>query len=167
MRGQLLKLLLDFSSAGQETEQGRRAKLSLSHQELGEWIGTICETVTRTPSESKNRNLGMIKAWTRHIHNRPALENLVTAWRLTGEPEAASVRAAFVHHRPGNKLGLFKRSANPRRAGDYSPREPRGTRSTRTPGTNCMSQYESGRSIVNIPSIALAPCVYNLRSRSS
>jgi len=79
MQEHLCKLLLEFSSAGQERKQDRRAKLPLSQEELVELIGTTRETVTRTPGESKNQNLGMIQGSTLLIHNRPALQNLVAA----------------------------------------------------------------------------------------
>jgi CRP/FNR family transcriptional regulator, cyclic AMP receptor protein len=79
MQERLARFLLEFSAAGQETKQGTRIKLPLSHQEIGELIGTTRETVTRTLSEFRSQNLVMIQGSTLLIQNRPALENLVAA----------------------------------------------------------------------------------------
>jgi CRP/FNR family transcriptional regulator, cyclic AMP receptor protein len=75
----LAKLLLDFSVDGQETKQGTRIKLPLTHEELAEFIGTTRETVTRTLTEFKSQNLVTIHGSTLVIHDRPALQTLVAA----------------------------------------------------------------------------------------
>jgi CRP/FNR family transcriptional regulator, cyclic AMP receptor protein len=73
------KFLLDFSATGHETKQGTRVKLLLSHQEIGELIGTSRETVTRTLSGFKGQELVAIQGSTLLIRNRSALEALVAA----------------------------------------------------------------------------------------
>ena len=79
VEGRLAKFLLEFSARGQQTRQGTRVKLPLSHQEIGELIGTARETVTRTLSEFKSQDLVTIQGSTLLIRNRPALEQLVAA----------------------------------------------------------------------------------------
>src|SRR5882672_8075819 len=44
----LAKLLLDWSETGQATKEGIRVKMPLTHGEIGEFIGTTRETVSRT-----------------------------------------------------------------------------------------------------------------------
>jgi hypothetical protein len=43
----LAKLLLDFRATGQQTKEGARVKLPLTHEELAVFIGTTHETVAR------------------------------------------------------------------------------------------------------------------------
>jgi CRP/FNR family transcriptional regulator, cyclic AMP receptor protein len=75
----LAKLLLEFSAGGQETKQGTRVTLPLTHEELAEFIGTTRETVTRTLTEFKNQNLLTIHGSTLLIQDRSGLETLVAA----------------------------------------------------------------------------------------
>jgi CRP/FNR family transcriptional regulator len=44
----LARLLLRWSDQGQQQETGSRCRLSLTHEEIGEFIGASRETVTRT-----------------------------------------------------------------------------------------------------------------------
>jgi CRP/FNR family transcriptional regulator len=67
------RLLLDWSDGGQETEFGMRFRFSLTHEEIGEFIGTSRETVTRTLSIFKMRRLVTFKGSTAIIPNRTAL----------------------------------------------------------------------------------------------
>jgi len=53
----LARLLLDWSENGQKTENGMRFRFSLTHEEIGEFIGASRETVTRTLSNFKHRRL--------------------------------------------------------------------------------------------------------------
>jgi CRP/FNR family transcriptional regulator, cyclic AMP receptor protein len=75
----LAKFLLECSVAGRRTEEGTAVTLQLNHEEIGELIGTTRETVTRTLSEFRSRNLVQIQGATLLINNRPALESLVAA----------------------------------------------------------------------------------------
>jgi CRP/FNR family transcriptional regulator len=75
----LAKLLLEFSAQGQDTKQGTRVKLPLTHEEIAQFIGTTRETVTRTLSDFKTQDLVMIHGSTLTVHNRPGLEHLVAA----------------------------------------------------------------------------------------
>jgi len=66
--------LLDWSAEAKETKQGAPIKLPLTHEEIAEFIGATRETVTRTFSEFKNRQLVTLQGSTLMISNRPALE---------------------------------------------------------------------------------------------
>jgi len=69
----LARLLLDFSQSGHTTELGTRFRFSLTHEEIGEFIGTSRETVTRTLSAFKTRHLVDFKGSTLTIPNKTAL----------------------------------------------------------------------------------------------
>ena len=74
----LAKFLLDFAVGGQQTKEGTRVKLPLTHEEIAEFIGTTRETVTRTLSEFKSQHLVELHGSTLLIENREALEEFVT-----------------------------------------------------------------------------------------
>jgi len=72
----LAHLLLVWSDqAGQKPERAARCRLSLTHEEIGEFIGASRETVTRTLSIFKNRHLVAQHGCTITIPNRVALES--------------------------------------------------------------------------------------------
>lgn len=70
----LARLLLDWSVETKNTKQGTPTKLPLTHEEIAEFIGTTRETVTRTLSQFKSRQLVALDGSTLMISNRPALE---------------------------------------------------------------------------------------------
>jgi CRP/FNR family transcriptional regulator, cyclic AMP receptor protein len=72
----LARLLLDWSENGQKTEAGMRFRFSLTHEEIGEFIGASRETVTRTLSTFKSRHLVAFHGSILEIPSRVALENL-------------------------------------------------------------------------------------------
>lgn len=74
----LAKFLLDFAVSGQQTKEGTRIKLPLTHEEIAEFIGTTRETVTRTLSEFKSQHLVELHGSTLLIEDRQALEEFVT-----------------------------------------------------------------------------------------
>jgi CRP/FNR family cyclic AMP-dependent transcriptional regulator len=53
-----------------------KIKLPLTHEEIAEFIGTTRETVTRTLTEFKNRQLVTLQGSTLMISNRSALESI-------------------------------------------------------------------------------------------
>jgi CRP/FNR family cyclic AMP-dependent transcriptional regulator len=69
----LARLLLDWSDAGQKSETGSRCRLSLTHEQIGEFIGASRETVTRTLSSFKNRRLVDVHGSMLTIPSRTAL----------------------------------------------------------------------------------------------
>ncbi len=75
----LAKFLLDFAVSGQQTKEGTRVKLPLTHEEIAEFIGTTRETVTRTLTEFKSHHLVELHGSTLLIEDRQALEEYVTA----------------------------------------------------------------------------------------
>jgi CRP/FNR family transcriptional regulator len=58
----------------QQTKEGIRIKVPLTHEEIAEFIGTTRETVTRTLSDFKVRHLVSIQGSTMMILSRAALE---------------------------------------------------------------------------------------------
>jgi CRP/FNR family transcriptional regulator len=70
----LARLLLDWSDNGQATEcGGRRFRFSMTHEEIGEFIGASRETVTRTLSNFKHRQLVSFRGSMLEIPSRTAL----------------------------------------------------------------------------------------------
>jgi CRP/FNR family transcriptional regulator len=53
----LARLLLDWSENGQTFESGTKFRFSMTHEEIGEFIGASRETVTRTLSAFKHERL--------------------------------------------------------------------------------------------------------------
>ncbi len=74
----LAKLLLEWSVKNGGNRQPDRMKLTLTHEEIAQMIGTSRETVTRLFADFKKRQLIQLKGSTLVIRNRAALENLVS-----------------------------------------------------------------------------------------
>jgi CRP/FNR family transcriptional regulator, cyclic AMP receptor protein len=72
----LARLLLDWSPQTKEPKQNTPVKLPLTHEEIAEFIGSTRETVTRTLSDFKSRQLVVLHGSTLLISNRPALESI-------------------------------------------------------------------------------------------
>jgi len=70
------KLLLSWSPKAANGD-GAQVKLTLTHEEIAEIIGTTRETVSRLFSEFKRKQLLQLKGSTLIIRNRPALEKIV------------------------------------------------------------------------------------------
>jgi CRP/FNR family transcriptional regulator, cyclic AMP receptor protein len=75
----LARLLLEWSAEAKATKLGTRIHLNLTHEEIAEFIGSSRETVTRTLTEFKNRNLVKLNGAILTIPDRAALESLVAA----------------------------------------------------------------------------------------
>jgi CRP/FNR family transcriptional regulator len=76
----LARLLLDWSDNGQATEcGGKRFRFSMTHEEIGEFIGASRETVTRTLSTFKTRRLVAFQGSMLTITNCTALANYAHA----------------------------------------------------------------------------------------
>jgi len=72
------KLLLSWSPKSTNGDNGgMQVKLTLTHEEIAEIIGTTRETVSRLFSEFKKRQFLQLKGSTLIIRNRPALEKIV------------------------------------------------------------------------------------------
>lgn len=70
----LARLLLEWSSDGKKIKEGTPVRLPLTHEEIAEFVGTTRETITRTLSEFKTKNLVTLQGSTLMISNRAALE---------------------------------------------------------------------------------------------
>jgi CRP/FNR family transcriptional regulator len=71
------KLLLSWSTTVPQNDGTSQLKLTLTHEEIGELIGTTRETVSRLFSEFKKKQLVQLKGATLVIRSRPALEKIV------------------------------------------------------------------------------------------
>ncbi|HKN31982.1 MAG TPA: Crp/Fnr family transcriptional regulator [Terriglobales bacterium] len=75
----LARLLLEWSADGETTKDGIRIKVSLTHEEMAQLIGTSRETVTRVLGEFRDKQLAQLRGSTLLIKNRAGLEKLVGA----------------------------------------------------------------------------------------
>jgi len=76
----LARLLLDWSENGQTTEcGGARFRFSMTHEEIGEFIGASRETVTRTLSTFRTRRLVAFQGSMLTIPDRSALAHYAHA----------------------------------------------------------------------------------------
>jgi len=92
----LARLLLEWSERGQTTESGTKFRFSLTHEEIGEFIGASRETVTRTLSIFKSRQLVAFHGSTLTIPNKVALENLRTLLGRDFGPFSDQIPSSFL-----------------------------------------------------------------------
>jgi CRP/FNR family transcriptional regulator, cyclic AMP receptor protein len=71
------KLLLSWSTKGAQDDGSSQVKLTLTHEEIAEIIGTTRETVSRLFSEFKKKQLMQLKGATLVIRSRFALQKIV------------------------------------------------------------------------------------------
>ena len=69
----LARLLLAWSAGSQQTREGTKTKMPLTHEEIAEFVGITRETVTRTLSDFRVRHLVAIQGSTMTIPNPAAL----------------------------------------------------------------------------------------------
>lgn len=73
----LAKLLLDWGTRfGEQTPQGTRVKLGVTHEEIAQMIGTSRETVTRLFGHFKHEQMIRLKGSTLIINDKTALESM-------------------------------------------------------------------------------------------
>ncbi len=75
----LARLLLEWASDGEQTKDGIRIKIALTHEEIAQLIGTSRETVTRVLGEFRDRDMAQLRGSTLLIRNKAALEKLIGA----------------------------------------------------------------------------------------
>jgi CRP/FNR family transcriptional regulator, cyclic AMP receptor protein len=76
----MAKLLLEWSErSGKPSDKGIQLKLTLTHEEIAQIIGSSRETVTRLFGEFKNKQYIYVKGSTLIVRNKPALEALVNS----------------------------------------------------------------------------------------
>jgi CRP/FNR family transcriptional regulator, cyclic AMP receptor protein len=71
------KLLLTWSSESNDATKGSRLRMTLTHEEIAEMIGTTRETVSRLFSEFKKKQLVNVKGAMLTIRNKQALEEML------------------------------------------------------------------------------------------
>jgi len=74
----LAKLIMEWSVGGDETSQGIRTQILLTHEEIGQMIGTTRETVTRLLSEFKRKKLISVKGSSLYVLARAQMESMVS-----------------------------------------------------------------------------------------
>jgi len=75
----IVRFLLEAASKGQETSQGIRTNVALTHEEIAQIVGVSRETVTRTLSDLREKMLITVKGPTVVIRNKAALEAMLAA----------------------------------------------------------------------------------------
>lgn len=97
----LARLLLEWSAGGRRTDRGTCVRVSLTHEELGECIGSTRETVSRAMADLRQRQLIAGDGPTLIVINRIALEAYA---RVIHGPEAGP-RAAATSPNPPRSFG--------------------------------------------------------------
>ena len=77
--GRVARFLLASATGEPATNGVVRVRLALTHEDIAQLTGTSRETITRTLSEFRKKDIVELKGATLIIHNRPALERLVAA----------------------------------------------------------------------------------------
>jgi len=73
------KLLLSWSPKAGSASEPAQLKLTLTHEEIAEMIGTTRETVSRLFADFKKKQLLQLKGSTLIIRNKPALEKMLNS----------------------------------------------------------------------------------------
>jgi CRP/FNR family transcriptional regulator len=73
------KLLLSWLPNAENATEPAHLKLTLTHEEIAEMIGTTRETVSRLFSDFKKKQLLQLKGSTLVIRNKPALEKIINS----------------------------------------------------------------------------------------
>jgi len=71
------KLLLTWSSESKDAAKNSQLRITLTHEEIAEMIGTTRETVSRLFSEFKKKQLLQVKGATLTIRNKEALQRML------------------------------------------------------------------------------------------
>ncbi len=74
----LAKLILNWSATGEETTQGTRLQVLLTHEEIAQMIGTTRETVTRLLSDFKRKKLISVKGASMFIVAKQQMQDMVS-----------------------------------------------------------------------------------------
>ena len=79
----LAKLLLEWAKPNNNGNSSIHLKISHTHEEIGEMIGTSRETVTRLLKDFKDRGLVTLKGSDLIIHNPKKLDAIIGVWHKT------------------------------------------------------------------------------------
>jgi CRP/FNR family cyclic AMP-dependent transcriptional regulator len=74
----LAKLILGWCEGGEETAKGVRLKMLLTHEEIGQMIGTTRETVTRLLNDFRRKKIIDVKGSTFLVSNEATLLGMVS-----------------------------------------------------------------------------------------
>jgi CRP/FNR family transcriptional regulator, cyclic AMP receptor protein len=76
-RQKVARFVLEWAANGEKLNDGVRATLTLTHEEIGQLIGTSRETITRAFTDFRARRWILTKGSTLVVQNRSALQHLV------------------------------------------------------------------------------------------
>lgn len=76
-RQRVARFVLEWAASGTKLKNGIRASLTLTHEEIGQLIGTSRETITRAFGDFRSRRWIMTQGSTLVVQNKKALQNLV------------------------------------------------------------------------------------------
>lgn len=102
-RKKVARFILEWAENGEQRQDGIRATLTLTHEEIGQLIGTSRETITRALSDFKARLWIAIRGSSLVIQNKAALESFAGHDSISSDsfshPHAAVVNTgrAFMH----------------------------------------------------------------------
>jgi CRP/FNR family cyclic AMP-dependent transcriptional regulator len=86
------RLLLEFSASGRPTKDGTRLCLALTHQEIGECVGTCRESVSRVMCEFRRRKLIAMKGSILTIRDRTSLERYAASSTYGDRQQSSWIR---------------------------------------------------------------------------
>jgi len=86
VHARLASLLLEWCKTGKQTESGTQIRFGLTHEEIGECIGTSRESVTRTLRDLKNRYLVTQRGSTLIVPSLGALANYAGVDSIPDDP---------------------------------------------------------------------------------
>ena len=73
------RFLLETAADGEVSNGTVRVRLSMTHEEISQLVGTSRETITRLLSEFRRNAMAELRGSTLIIHNHPALKHMVGA----------------------------------------------------------------------------------------
>lgn len=86
------RLLLEFSASGRPSKEGTRLCLALTHQEIGECVGTCRESVSRVMCEFRRKKLIAMKGSILTIRDRTSLERYAASSTYGDRQQSSWIR---------------------------------------------------------------------------
>jgi CRP/FNR family cyclic AMP-dependent transcriptional regulator len=74
----LARLLLEWSNAGEKTAKGIRVKVLMTHEEIGQMLGTTRETITRLLGDFRRRKIIDVTGSSLYVTRRESLEQMTS-----------------------------------------------------------------------------------------
>jgi CRP/FNR family cyclic AMP-dependent transcriptional regulator len=108
-RKRVARFVLEWVESGEKRQDGVRATLTLTHEEIGQLIGTSRETITRALGDFKTRRWISIKGTSLLVKNFNALQKLAgedmqSSW-TSRETEDSGASEAYVSARGPRSIG--------------------------------------------------------------